>query len=653
MIHRKNPIENNVRDLGTVNLVSINLPERKDSNEMTNNSIIPKTKKWLMQQINNNIFPNDKTQIKPIENINSIEKKNNNNILLKTNTDSSIKMIPTIDQDITEPYSSLHKKDGYLKKKSSYEANLNIPTNDVTRCTNLRYMKSTSDSNINNIHRRFTTGNINNINENFKNRKYKSINTINKEGISGRIQQPHETEHLEIIDEDKENFNVQTHSLFTNSSMSSSINSSMNELKIDTKKVPKEESKYINPFMENKLLYSSKSQQVINSKETIFRRCYSSNSMKISRSEVGPSNFEKIKLLGRGDVGKVYLVRKKGTDSYYALKVLSKSEMIKRNKVKRALTEQEILASANHPFIVTLYHSFQSENNIYFCMEFCAGGEFFRALQTRKGKCLSENAAKFYAAEVTCALEYLHLLGYIYRDLKPENILLHASGHIMLTDFDLSKPSYSPGNPTIKRTSTHFFSSGSPQSQTLIDTKSCTASIRTNSFVGTEEYIAPEVINGKGHTSMVDWWTLGILIYEMIYSTTPFKGTNRKETFDNILNKEVVFPESNRYSKISNNAKNLMKKLLIKDEYKRLGVQSGASDIKSHNFFKGINWALLRNIKPPIIPKIKTSSDTSNFRNLTENVSFDIENDKSLVENTNENDPFKDFSSVTVHYNIN
>jgi serine/threonine protein kinase len=326
--------------------------------------------------------------------------------------------------------------------------------------------------------------------------------------------------------------------------------------------------------------------------------------------------------------------------------------MIKRNKVKRAFTEQEILATSNHPFIVTLYHSFQSEHNLYFCMEFCAGGEFFRALKTRKGKCLSENAAKFYAAEVTCALDYLHLLGYIYRDLKPENILLHASGHIMLTDFDLSKPSFIPGNPKIKKTSHFSFSSGTSQSQTIIDTKSCTENIRTNSFVGTEEYIAPEVIKGEGHTSTVDWWTLGILIYEMIYSTTPFKGANRNETFNNIMHNEVTFPESNHYSKISSHAKSLMKKLLIKNEYKRLGVKSGASDIKTHSFFKGINWALLRNIKPPIIPKIKTSFDTSNFRNITEEVSFDIENDKSLNQILTD-DPFKDFNSVTLHYENN
>ena len=138
--------------------------------------------------------------------------------------------------------------------------------------------------------------------------------------------------------------------------------------------------------------------------------------------------------------------------------VLSKQEMIERKKIKRALTEQEILSSANHPFIVTLYHSFQSDQYLYFCMEYCMGGEFFRALQSRPGKCLPEDAARFYAAEVTAALEYLHLMGFIYRDLKPESehaqrmhvihgltesidILLHHSGHIMLSEFDLAKQS--------------------------------------------------------------------------------------------------------------------------------------------------------------------------------------------------------------------
>lgn len=199
----------------------------------------------------------------------------------------------------------------------------------------------------------------------------------------------------------------------------------------------------------------------------------------MTQVEVGPSSFQKIKLLGKGDVGKVYLVREKKTEKLFAMKVLSKKEMIKRNKIKRALAEQEILATSNHPFIVTLFHSFQSDDFLFFCMEFCMGGEFFRALQTRPGKCLPEEDARFYAAEVVSALEYLHLMGYIYRDLKPESespphllsslhprslaltplhpssdILLHQSGHIMLSDFDLSKQSGEPGGaPALIRTS--------------------------------------------------------------------------------------------------------------------------------------------------------------------------------------------------------
>ena len=188
---------------------------------------------------------------------------------------------------------------------------------------------------------------------------------------------------------------------------------------------------------------------------------------------VEPRSFEKIRLLGQGDVGKVYLVRERDTNQIFALKVLSKHEMIKRKKIKRVLTEQEILATSDHPFIVTLYHSFQTEDYLYLCMEYCMGGEFFRALQTRKSKCIAEEDAKFYASEVVAALEYLHLLGFIYRDLKPENILLHQSGHVMLSDFDLSIQAIGSKNPTMK-------------DSTYLDTKICSDGFRTNSFVGTE-----------------------------------------------------------------------------------------------------------------------------------------------------------------------
>ncbi|KAL4784953.1 kinase-like domain-containing protein [Aspergillus varians] len=389
-----------------------------------------------------------------------------------------------------------------------------------------------------------------------------------------------------------------------------------------------------------------------------FRRTYSSNSIKVRNVEVGPASFDKIKLIGKGDVGKVYLVREKKSARLYAMKVLSKKEMIKRNKIKRALAEQEILATSNHPFIVTLYHSFQSEDYLYLCMEYCSGGEFFRALQTRPGKYISEDSARFYAAEVTAALEYLHLMGFIYRDLKPENILLHQSGHIMLSDFDLSKQSGSGGAPTMIPARSGNSTTAFP----TIDTKSCIADFRTNSFVGTEEYIAPEVIKGCGHTSAVDWWTLGILIYEMLYGTTPFKGKNRNATFGNILRDEVPFPEQGGAQQISNICKSLIRKLLIKDETKRLGARAGASDVKTHPFFRQTQWALIRHMKPPMVPHQSRGNETINFRNVKESASIDIgENNPSKMKGVPLNsglatpngeiaDPFEEFNSVTLHH---
>ncbi|KAL9044380.1 MAG: hypothetical protein Q9214_002478 [Letrouitia sp. 1 TL-2023] len=399
-----------------------------------------------------------------------------------------------------------------------------------------------------------------------------------------------------------------------------------------------------------------------------FRRTYSSNSIKVKNVEVGPGSFDKIKLIGKGDVGKVYLVREKKSSRLYAMKVLSKKEMIKRNKIKRALAEQEILATSNHPFIVTLYHSFQSEDHLYLCMEYCSGGEFFRALQTRPGKCIPEDDARFYAGEVTAALEYLHLMGFIYRDLKPES-------HIMLSDFDLSKQSDPGGAPTMIVGRNGATATSLP----TIDTKSCIANFRTNSFVGTEEYIAPEVIKGCGHTSAVDWWTLGILVYEMLYGTTPFKGKNRNATFANILRDDVPFPEHHA-TQISNLCKSLIRKLLIKDELRRIGSRAGASDVKSHPFFRTTQWALLRHMKPPMIPHQGRGIDTLNFRNVKESGSVEMSSNGTAIVKTTGGafavgpmekvkdikgvpldsglatpgnevaDPFEEFNSVTLHH---
>ncbi|KAH3731990.1 serine/threonine-protein kinase nrc-2 [Pelomyxa schiedti] len=293
----------------------------------------------------------------------------------------------------------------------------------------------------------------------------------------------------------------------------------------------------------------------------------------VSKAQVGREDFVIIRQLGKGHVGKVYLVRHKETNRLYAMKVYSKEAMIREGKIKRCQTEREILSQSNHPLVMTLYWSFQSPNCLYFVMEYCAGGEFFKTLSKQPNGCLSEEGAKFYGAEVLIALEYLHYMGFIYRDLKPENILLRASGHIVLTDFDLSKGAASSTMRIVDTWNTQVLSIKSE--------------LATRSFVGTEEYIAPEVIKGTVQTGAVDWWTFGILLYEMMFGITPFKGSTQIITFQNIMTGAIAFPDKPSVSKY---AKDIIKKLLVREAPRRLGSENGADDLRNHPFFKAVKW---------------------------------------------------------------
>ncbi|KAF9177133.1 serine/threonine protein kinase, AGC [Haplosporangium sp. Z 27] len=213
----------------------------------------------------------------------------------------------------------------------------------------------------------------------------------------------------------------------------------------------------------------------------------------------------------------------------------------------------------------------------------------------------------------------------------------------MLTDFDLSKQSTPAGEPTVVKSS-------SPSTPPAIDTKACIANLRTNSFVGTEEYIAPEVIKGTGHTSSVDWWTLGILIYEMLFGTTPFKGKDRNATFNSILHTEVQFPDHPGAQQVTAGCKALIRKLLVKEENLRLGSTAGASDVKQHAFFKTTNWALLRHLTPPIIPQQSFGADAVNFRQMKESSSMDIEGGDLMLQEPGVKNLFANFNSVTLHH---
>ncbi|KAK3119524.1 hypothetical protein QOZ80_9AG0671760 [Eleusine coracana subsp. coracana] len=321
-----------------------------------------------------------------------------------------------------------------------------------------------------------------------------------------------------------------------------------------------------------------------------------------SGENIDLKHFRPVKPLGSGDTGSVHLVELLGTGEYFAMKAMDKSVMLNRNKVHRATAERQILDMLDHPFLPTLYASFQTKTHICLITNYYSGGELFSLLDRQPTKVLKEDAVRFYAAEVVIALEYLHCQGIIYRDLKPENILLRRDGHISLTDFDLScltscRPQVFLREDTDKkkrrknRRCPIFFAEPMRAS---------------NSFVGTEEYIAPEIITGAGHTSAVDWWALGILLYEMLYGYTPFRGKTRQRTFASILHKDIRFPAS---IPVSLAGRQLIYRLLHRDPANRLGSYEGANEIKQHPFFGGINWALVRDTAPPELEVPLFSSD--------------------------------------------
>jgi serine/threonine protein kinase len=306
--------------------------------------------------------------------------------------------------------------------------------------------------------------------------------------------------------------------------------------------------------------------------------------------------------LGTGTFGRVRLVTydQKGKTSYFALKMLKKSEIIRLKQVEHIKAEKSILSRIAHPFIVNLYASFQDEKSLYMLMEYVIGGELFS--QLRKVGRFSNETSRFYAAEIVLALEYLHSMNIVYRDLKPENLLIDRAGHIKITDFGFAKE----------------------------------VEDRTWTLCGTPEYLAPEIIQSKGHGKAVDWWALGILIFEMLAGYPPFYDENPFGIYQKILAGKIDFP---RHFDV--NATDLIKKLLTADRTKRFGcLKAGADDIKKHKWFKGVDWAKVyaRKVKPPYVPAFKAPDDTSNFDKYP-----DSEEDVSAPLVGKDKEAFKDF----------
>ena len=292
------------------------------------------------------------------------------------------------------------------------------------------------------------------------------------------------------------------------------------------------------------------------------------------------SDYEPLKLLGRGSFGEVLLVRLKASKKLYAMKILNKNLLKIKGQQAHTMTERNLMVKINSPFIVNIKSAFQDDTKLYIVSEFMQGGDMFYHMHDGQIIIFNNEKTKFYIMELVLSLEALHNHKMVYRDLKPENILLDSKGHVKLTDFGLSK----------------ILDEGNDKAFTIC---------------GTPQYLAPEILLRKGYDKAVDWWSLGCVMYEMLAGKLPYAIKRGAKMSIKIYDQEVQYPNS-----MNKDAKDFIQKLLTINPSERLGSgPNGIEDIKNHPFFKGINWndAEMQKIKPPFIPKLKSETDLRYF----------------------------------------
>ena len=310
------------------------------------------------------------------------------------------------------------------------------------------------------------------------------------------------------------------------------------------------------------------------------------------------SDYNMGETLGTGSFGRVKIAKDKKTGEFVAMKIMKKIEILKSKQADHIANEIKILSMIQHPFVITFGGFTQDDRNLYLAIELINGGELFTYLRG-VGR-FPVDQARFYICQIICIFDYLHNKNIIYRDLKPENILIHKSGYLKLTDFGFAK---------------------------IVEG-------RTYTLCGTPEYLAPEIILNKGHGKPVDWWTCGILLYEMIAGIDPFSDDDPMMVYQKILKGKIKFP-----SGFDSNAKSIIKHLLDADLTKRYGnLKNGVKDITGHRFFKTVEWEKLlkKEIEPPYLPKVKSNDDVSNFSSYPDS-------DNPAPQIKKEEDPFLDW----------
>ncbi|KAK1431489.1 hypothetical protein QVD17_07948 [Tagetes erecta] len=329
-----------------------------------------------------------------------------------------------------------------------------------------------------------------------------------------------------------------------------------------------------------------------------------------SKDRTSIDDFEIIKPISRGAFGRVFLAKKRTTGDLFAIKVLKKADMIRKNAVESILAERDILISVRNPFVVRFFYSFTCRENLYLVMEYLNGGDLYSLL--RNLGCLDEDVARVYIAEVVLALEYLHSLRVVHRDLKPDNLLIAHDGHIKLTDFGLSKVGL------INSTVTDDLSGPAVSGTSLLGEHESQPSVsesqqerrKNRSAVGTPDYLAPEILLGTGHGMSADWWSVGVILFELIVGIPPFNAEHPQMIFDNILNRDIPWPMIPE--EMSPEAADLIDQLLTEDPNQRLGAR-GSTEVKQHPFFRDINWDTLARQKAAFIPSFESELDTSYF----------------------------------------